>query len=233
MTETPQQSQQPQEQQSRTDAMEQKQQQLEKDEYGIVIDYIPPGIAENLEPEAIVIGERTFSILEVVLKEGEFVAIQDRLYIGSGKRDKVKYIKRRLGINELSSTAKAELEYAIKQIIQSREPEFVQFFNEAKPITPRRHELELIPGIGKRLMQRILEEREREPFKSFEDLEKRTGLKNVVDALAKRIIIELYGKDKHLLFVKVPPKTRLSRKRSRGPRGRVSRTPKDTKQQKT
>ena len=214
--------------------VEQKEQQIEKDEYGIVIDYIPPVITENLEPEAIVVGERTFSILEVVLKEGEFVAIQDRLYIGSGKRDKVKYIKRRLPITELSSTAKAELEYAIKQIIQSREEEFVQFFNEAKPITPRRHELELIPGIGKRLMQRILEEREREPFKSFEDLEKRTGLKNIVDALAKRVIIELYGKDKHYLFVRVPPKTRAPGPRKRTPRPRrEEKPPRDTKQQRT
>ena len=179
-----------------------EQQKDEKDDYGIVIDYIPPGISANVEPIAIVIGEKTFSLLEVVLKEGEFVAIQDRLYIGPGKRDKVKYIKRRLRIDELSQSARAELEYAIQEIVKQREKEFVEFFNTAKPITPRRHELELIPGIGKRLMQRILEEREREPFKSFEDIEKRTGIKNVAEAIAKRIIIELLGKDKHYLFVK-------------------------------
>ncbi|NPA86328.1 MAG: DUF655 domain-containing protein [bacterium] len=191
----------------------QERQKEVKDEYGIVIDYIAPGITSNGEPIAIVVGEKTFSILEVVLREGEFVAIQDRLYIGPGKRDKVRFIRRRLRLSDISESAKAELEYAIKEIIKQREQEFVEFFNKAKPITPRRHELELIPGIGKRLMQRILEEREKEPFKSFEDIEKRTGIKNVADALAKRIIIELMGKDKHYLFVK--PQAARGRRRRR------------------
>jgi len=63
--------------------------------------------------------------------------------------------------------------------------------------------LELLPGFGKRMMWSIIEEREKEPIKSFEDLTKRTGLKNPEKYIAKRIEEEISGKEeRYFLFVK-------------------------------
>lgn len=60
-----------------------------------------------------------------------------------------------------------------------------------------------MPGIGKKHMWEIIEERQREPFKSFEDLKQRVkgGLPDPVKMIAKRIVDELQDKDRYKLFV--------------------------------
>ena len=49
---------------------------------------------------------------------------------------------------------------------------FVDYINNAQPLTPRIHALELIPGIGKTYLNVMIKEREKEPFESFYDMEK-------------------------------------------------------------
>ena len=100
--------------------------------------------------------------------------------------------------------AKAELPIAVENIIINNEERFVDFFNRAGPITPRMHALELLPGIGKRFMWQILQERERKPFESFEDLQKRIGLPNPVKLIAKRVLEELTGEPRYRLFTRAP-----------------------------
>jgi putative nucleotide binding protein len=58
-------------------------------------------------------------------------------------------------------------------VIKDREPDFVAFFNKAISITPKLHMLHLLPGIGKKLMWEILEERNKKPFANFADISAR------------------------------------------------------------
>ncbi|MEM2357996.1 MAG: DUF655 domain-containing protein, partial [Nitrososphaerota archaeon] len=49
------------------------------------------------------------------------------------------------------------------------------------------------------------EERNREPFKTFEDVEKRVGIQNIDKIIVKRIIEELSDPNtKHWLFTRPP-----------------------------
>ena len=64
------------------------------------------------------------------------------------------------------------------------------------------HQLNLLPGIGKRHMEEIIEKREENPFKSFEDIQERISLMpDPEKVIIKRIFIELNNEDKHKLFV--------------------------------
>ena len=78
----------------------------------------------------------------------------------------------------------------------------MEFFNKAQPITIRMHQLELLPGLGKKHMNAIIEEREKEPFKSFEDLKARVKLiPDPEKIIMRRIMLEMEGKEKHKIFV--------------------------------
>jgi len=174
-----------------------------KEEYAIVLDFLPLGDpSKNIrEPTAYVIGEYYFTLLIITIKPEIKVSPLEEVYIGSGKRDKVKSIIKRIKYDDLTILAKENLENAIIKILEKYESKFVDFFNKAGPVNIRLHSLELIPGIGKTVLERILEEREKEPFKSYEDIEKRVkGLKNIKKMLAKRIIDELSGNEKIKLF---------------------------------
>ena len=91
-------------------------------------------------------------------------------------------------------------------IVKNNEERFVKFFNEAPPITTRFHSLELLPGLGKKTMLEILEERKKEPFKSFEDIKNRVKTIHSPEKLiAKRILEELENpNEKYRLFTRPP-----------------------------
>ncbi|MFB6176601.1 MAG: DUF655 domain-containing protein, partial [Halobaculum sp.] len=67
----------------------------------------------------------------------------------------------------------------------------------------RLHQLNLLPGIGKKLRNNILDERKRGPYESFEDLEDRvSGLHNPREVLVDRIVEEIREDDlKYQTFV--------------------------------
>lgn len=175
-----------------------------KDDYIIVLDFLAHGKAgdRRAEPVAQGIGEKHFNLLEVAIKNGVVVRPKDRLYIGEEKRNEVKYIRGRISYEELTSYAKDMLEEIIIEIITKDEKRFVNFFNKAGAITTRMHTLELLPGIGKKHLWDILEERKKRPFESFEDVRKRVEmLPDPKKMTVRRIIDELQGKDRHRLFV--------------------------------
>ena len=70
--------------------------------------------------------------------------------------EEVTYIIGRIGFEELTASAKAELTSVISKIVVNREKWFVNFFNTARAITPRMHALELVPGIGKKYMWQVI-----------------------------------------------------------------------------
>lgn len=191
------------------------------EDYAIVLDYLPHGHPEDerptyrREPIAYAMGEEYLTLIELVPKAGAEFKSHERIYIGKDERDKIEYIKRRIGYKELSAAAKSELPYVVEEVVSKNEKRFVQFFNEAQAISTRLHRLELLPGIGKKLMWEILEERKKKPFESLQDISAR--IKSIPDPkklIAKRIISELeeedvrLGKRKYRLFVSPPPMRR-------------------------
>ncbi len=175
-----------------------------KDEYAIVLDFLPHGKPGDRKVEPIVqaLGEKFFNLLEVVIREGTEIKPKERIYIGEEKRDKVKYIRGRISYNELTNFAKNELEEVILEQINKDEKRFVNIFNVAGPISTRMHALELLPGIGKKHLWDIIRERRKKPFENFKELQERIEmLPDPKRMIIKRILNELEGKDRHRLFV--------------------------------
>ncbi len=151
------------------------------------------------------IGETHFTLLEMIPQRGVTVHPQERVSIQRNSPSKIDHVKRRVFYEDLVPESVAELALVIEIIVTKHEHKFVQFFNEAQPITTRMHSLQLLPGIGQTLMWAILEERKREPFKIFEDIAARTKLQNPKKVITARIIDELKEDVKRWLFVR-PPK---------------------------
>ncbi len=178
-----------------------------KDEYAIVIDFLHSGHSADRRavPLAQVIGETNFNLLEVELKEDLTIKPLERVYIGIEKRDIVKSIKRKLTFSELTGNAQNELEEALDILIEKNQNKFIEFFNKSGPVTTRQHQLELLPGIGKKHMWEILDERKKGSFESFEDIKNRVKLlPDPKKAVVKRIIEELEGETKWYLFTSPP-----------------------------
>jgi len=181
------------------------------EEYAYVLDFLPhgrPGIrvsgragyrAGGLVQLA---GEDFFTLLEALAKEGVVLKPYDRVYVGKEARQEITYIIGRVGYDELTAAAKAELPAVIGRIVLNREEWFVNFFNTAQAITPRMHALELLPGIGKKYMWQVINEREKKLFESFDDLQKRTELPSPVKLITKRVLEELAGESKYRLFTR-------------------------------
>jgi len=148
------------------------------------------------------VGEEFFTLLEALVKEGVILKPHDRVFVGKEAREEITYIIGRISFDELTAAARTELPTVINEIVLSREKWFVQFFNTARAVTPRMHALELVPGIGKKYMWQIVNEREKKPFESFEDLQKRTELPNPVKLITKRVMEELGGDSKYRLFTR-------------------------------
>ena len=130
------------------------------------------------------------------------VKVKDRLYIGEGKRDQVKYIRSKISFSDLTSYAKDVLEEVVNEAVAKDEKRFVDFFNKSIALTTRMHSLELLPGIGKKHLWQILGERKKKPFESFDELHSRIPmLTDPRRMVIRRIMEELQEKDRHQLFV--------------------------------
>ncbi len=177
---------------------------MEKEEYAIVLEYLPNGypLERKMIPIVQAIGEKNLTLLELVPRRGSGFEIGEKVYIGEGKRDKVYYISGRLARDKLTESGKSQLEEFIKRIVGEREAEFVEFYNKSDAINKRVHQLEFLPGLGKKHMQEIIKQREEEPFKSFEDIRKRVpNLPDPQKAIERRIFKELVDLERYNLFV--------------------------------
>jgi len=175
-----------------------------KEEKAIILDFLPNGYPGMRRPEPIAqaIGQNYFILLELVPREDVTLKLGDTVYIGEDKRDKIRYIRGRLTPDQLTNFASNELETEITKMVESDEKRFVNFFNKAGPITPRLHQLELLPGFGRKHLEDLLNERRAKEFKSFDDIRRRVKLlPDPVHAIVKRIILELGGEEKYHIFV--------------------------------
>jgi putative nucleotide binding protein len=177
-----------------------------KEEHAVVLDFLQHGYLGDSRPMhkkesvAQVLGKGFFTLLEII--PSKQLRPYDEVYIGEGKRDSVEYIKGILDFNRLTQTAKSELPFVIEKIVEAREKEFVQFFNNAGPISLRAHQLELLPGVGKKHAQALIEERQKKAFESFADIKQRVPSVDPKKAVIDRIVEELENKDRHRLFVR-------------------------------
>jgi len=176
---------------------------MEKEEYAIILEYLPNGypLEGKMMPIAQAIGEKNLTLLELVPRRGVRLEIGEKTYIGEEKRPKIYYILGRLHKEKLTESAKIQLEEFIKRIVKEREQKFVDFFNKAEAINKRIHQIELLPGLGKKHMQEIIKERKEKEFESFEEMKKR--IQNLPDpekAIEKRILKELTSFERHNLF---------------------------------
>ncbi len=178
------------------------------EEWAYVLDFLPQGNPLDRHPQhrtralAQVIGDMYFTLLEVYPKPDQYLVIGEKVYIGHGLRDKVAQIFGRISYEDLTTVARDNLSQIVYRLVLEKEPVFVKFFNIAEPVTLKLHSLELLPGIGKKSMRVILEERRKKPFESFKDIEERTRISDPAKIIADRIILELQGNEKYYLFVK-------------------------------
>ncbi|MCQ2972698.1 MAG: DUF655 domain-containing protein [archaeon] len=186
------------------------------EEYAIILDYLSLGYVQTNRSKykgnaiAQAIGRDYFTLFELTPKEGVDLEIQDAVFVGKGKKDKISRIAK-LNFEYLTATSRIELDYAIRDVVESQEEKFVKFFNEAGGVSIKLHKLELIPGIGKKHMNAILDARKEKPFDSFADISERVpALTDPAGMIVNRIKQELdtteskRGKKKYHIFTAVP-----------------------------
>jgi len=176
------------------------------EEYAYVLDYLQHGRPVTDKPRHLalptvqVLGESYFTLLEAEVRTGIQINLNERLYIGKERRERVNRIIGRIGYDALTANAKAELPSVLEKLIADQEKRFVTFFNNSQAITPRMHALELLPGVGKKSMWQIINAREKKPFTNFKDITERTSIGDPVKVIAKRILDELGGGEKYRIF---------------------------------
>ena len=179
-------------------------------EYAVVLDVLAHGRSDADEPQyrrspvAYAVAEDTFALYEMTLDDDAGITIGDRVAIRPALAPGIDR-GRQIDYDRLTDGAKSELEYVVEEIVDADEERFVDFFNEAQPVSLRLHQLTIVPGIGDKLRDSILDQRKRRPFDSFEQLEDRVdGLHDPKGTIVDRILEEIREGDdlKYQLFAR-------------------------------
>ncbi len=187
--------------------MERVNTQLRKyEEYAYVLDFTALGKSKTVRGrEGVIVtalGEERLTLLEILGVEDSTFEVGEKIYIGKEGRTKVQSVLGKLDYEMITGSAQSELDNVVKTIVTENEQRFVDYVNNAQPLTPRKHSLELIPGIGKTYLKLIIEQINKQKFVNYEDMEDRAGLKEPVKHLSKRILEEIAGETQFRLFVK-------------------------------
>lgn len=181
------------------------------EDYAYILDYLPNGRPDDpsrREPVAYAIGEDQFVLFELIPKDEASLLMGDRVYIGKeqDEREKIDRVRGRIAFDDMTHNAQSEMHYVIEDIVKQNEEKFLHIYNEGGAISTRMHVLELLPGLGKKLMKAILEERKNGTFESFEDLDERVGpLHQPAKLIANRIEQEIKDpSEKYHLYVRPP-----------------------------
>jgi len=175
-----------------------------KEESAIILDYLPYGypLENKMMPIAQAIGKKNLTLLQIVPRRGMSFELKEEVYIGDGKREKVLYILGRLPREKLTETAKLQLKEFVEKTVTENEKTFVDFFNNSQAMNTRLHQLELLPGFGKKHMKAILDTRKEKLFDSFDDIKNRVeSIPDPKKAIERRIIEELTEIQRHNLFI--------------------------------
>ncbi|MFP8954757.1 DUF655 domain-containing protein [Natrialbaceae archaeon A-arb3/5] len=175
----------------------------------VVLDYLAHGLSDDGRPQyekspaGYALGIEDFQLYQVAFDEETRLTIGSEVVVEPTSERDVITECHKVEYTDLSSGAQSELEYVVQDLVEENEQRFVDFYNDAQPITLRLHQLNLLPGIGKKLRNSILDERKRKPFESFEELAERvSGLHDPDEIIVERIIEELRDDDlKYQTFV--------------------------------
>jgi putative nucleotide binding protein len=181
------------------------------EDYAYVLDFLPSGRPDERNdrgPVAYVVGDEDFVLLEVKPRPESSMLVGDRVYVGrdQDERDEVEQVRGRIAFEDMTHNAQNELPFVLEEIVEDNEERFLAVYNEGGAISTRMHVLELLPGLGKKLMKQVLEERGQEEFASFADLDERVpSLHNPTKIIAKRIETEINDPtEKYHLFARPP-----------------------------
>jgi putative nucleotide binding protein len=177
------------------------------DEFAIVLDYMPMGNPydkhsfHRSSPIAQGIGTKFFTLVEIIPLKSSMMVIGERIPLSLTPDMPGHRVFDRLLYEDLTSIARENIVKYVRQVVEEKERVFVEFLNIAEAINIRLHSLELLPGIGKKTLTLILEERRKKMFESFDDVRKRLKINDPVKMFVDRIIIELQRNEKYYLFV--------------------------------
>lgn len=144
------------------------------------------------------LGEQRFVLLEMLAKSGSVFEAGERIAVDG----RIQAVLGRLDYSRISDSAAREVPRAIQQIVECGESRFVAYVNAAGLVTTQAHAIGMLPGVGKSLLNTILEERRRCPFESYADIETRTGWRFPAENLVQRIRDEMEGRTGMRLFVR-------------------------------
>jgi len=174
-----------------------------KEETAIILDFLPYGypLEKKMMPLGQAVGLEHFTLLQLVPRRGLKFEVGEKVYIGEGKREEVQYILGRCPREKLTETAKMQLEEFVHETVKKDEKRFIKFFNEAQSINTRLHQLELLPGLGKKHTKAIIDARKEKSFESFEDIRlKVANMPDPMKIVEKRILEELTEIKRQNLF---------------------------------
>ncbi len=180
-----------------------------KEEKCIILDFLATGYPDSRhsEPVAQAVGNSFFSLLELVVREGVTVRPDEEVYIGEGKRDQIKFIRGALEFKNLTNFARSNLDDVIEKAVRQNEQKIVEFFNKSRMLTPRMHQIQLLPGVGKKHLMDLLNERSKKPFENYADINNRVKMfPDAVKTVARRVREEMESDEKYNLFVYKPKK---------------------------
>uniref|UniRef100_A0A7C5YXC3 DUF655 domain-containing protein n=1 Tax=Ignisphaera aggregans TaxID=334771 RepID=A0A7C5YXC3_9CREN len=183
------------------------------DEFAIVLDYMPMGNPydkhsfHRSSPIAQGIGTKFFTLVEIIPLRGSMIVIGERIPLSLTPDMPGHRVFDRLLYEDLTSIARENIVKYVRQVVEEKERVFVEFLNIAEAINIRLHSLELLPGIGKKTLTLILEERRKKMFESFDDVRRRLKINDPVKMFVDRIVIELQRNEKYYLFVYPYPMT--------------------------
>ena len=176
------------------------------EEYAYVLDFTSQGKSKTVRGRdgiiIVALGEERLTLLEILGVDDSTFDVGEKIYIGKEGRTKVQSVLGKLDYEQITGTAQSELENVVNTIVTKNEQRFVNYINNAQPLTPRKHSLELIPGIGKTYLKLIIEQINKQKFLNYKDMEDRAGLKEPVNHLSKRILEEIAGETQFRLFVR-------------------------------
>jgi len=184
-----------------------RQESRHREEFAKVLDYIRSGVPKRAwrrEPTSYVqcIGENYFALLEVAVVKGVDLSVGTRIYVGNGQKKEALSVLGRIDYESLSQAAKDNLPSVLEDMVMGNQEKYIGILNSMGLLTPRLHAFELLSGIGRSTTRRIIEERERGTFSSFEDFTQRTKVANPVKVIVARIVEEISTQQRYKLFVR-------------------------------
>jgi len=170
------------------------------EERAVVLDFLAHGRSDGRSygdgAVAYAVSTADFTLYELSLAGDADISILDRVRVRPDFEDGIQR-GHTVEYDDLSDGARSELDYVVEDVVDANEQRFVDFYNDAQPISLRLHQLNLLPGIGDKLRDNILDERKRHgPFESFEDVSERVdGLHNPREVIVERILDEIRDDD--------------------------------------